>query len=327
MKNNQIVIYKTHDEKVAVNAKLKDDTIWLTQKSMAELFGCSSDNISLHLKNIYESQELSEDSTTEKISVVQKEGNREVKRPTTFYNLDAIISVGYRVNSQRATQFRIWATNILKEYIKKGFVLDDERLKGNGSRYFKELIQRVRDIRSSERNLYQQVTDIYATSIDYDPKAEITRQFFATVQNKMHYAAHNHTAAEVIYERVNNEKPCVGMTNFKGNYPTKDDVKIAKNYLSEKELQVLNLLVSQFLDFAELQALEENYMTMQNWIEELDRQLLGNKRELLKNKGKISHKQAVEKAEKEFEIYRQREMKELESDFDKAIKNITQKNT
>ncbi len=172
---------------------------------------------------------------------------------TTFYNLDAIISVGYRVNSQRATQFRIWATNILKEYIKKGFVLDDERLKGNGSRYFKELVQRVRDIRSSERNLYQQVTDIYATSIDYDPKAEITRQFFATVQNKMHYAAHNHTAAEVIYERVNNEKPYVGMTNFKGNYPTKDDVKIAKNYLSENELQVLNLLVAQFLDFAYIQ--------------------------------------------------------------------------
>lgn len=325
MADNQIVIFKIEDEKVSVNARLENDTIWLTQKSMAELFGCSSDNISLHLKNIYESQELSENSTTEKISVVQKEGNREVKRPTTFYNLDAIISVGYRVNSQRATQFRIWATNILKEYIRKGFVLDDERLKGNGSRYFKELIQRVRDIRSSERNLYQQVTDIYATSIDYDSKAEITRQFFATVQNKMHYAAHKHTAAEVIYERVDNEKPYVGMTNFKGNYPTKDDVKVAKNFLTEKELQVLNLLVAQFLDFAELQALEEHPMTMKDWIEELGRQLLGNRRELLTDKGKVSHKQAVEKAEKEFEIYRQREMRELESDFDKAIKKITDK--
>lgn len=322
MANNQIVIFKTEDEKVSVNARLENDTIWLTQKSMAELFGCSSDNISLHLKNIFNEGELNKDSVTEKISATANDGKN---YPTQFYNLDAIISVGYRVNSQRATQFRIWATNVLKEYIRKGFALDDERLKGNGSRYFKELIQRVRDIRSSERNLYQQVTDIYATSVDYDSKAEITRQFFATVQNKMHYAVHKHTAAEVIYERVDNEKPYVGMTNFKGNYPTKDDVKIAKNYLTEKELQVLNLLVAQFLDFAELQALEEHPMTMQDWIEELDRQLLGNRRELLTDKGRISHKQAVEKAEKEFEIYRQREMRELESDFDKAIKQITQK--
>ena len=323
MADNQRVIFKTEDEKVSVNARLENDTIWLTQKSMAELFGCSSDNISLHLKNIFNEGELNKDSVTEKISATASDGKN---YPTQFYNLDAIISVGYRVNSQRATQFRIWATNILKEYIRKGFALDDERLKDNGSRYFKELIQRVRDIRSSERNLYQQVTDIYATSIDYDSKAEITRQFFATVQNKMHYAAHKHTAAEIIYERVDNEKPYVGMTNFKGNYPTKDDVKVAKNYLSEKELQVLNLLVAQFLDFAELQALEEHPMTMKDWIEELDRQLLGNRRELLTDKGKISHKQAVEKAEKEFEIYRQREMRELESDFDKAIKKITDKN-
>ena len=187
MADNQIVIFKTEDEKVSVNARLENDTIWLTQKSMAELFGCSSDNISLHLKNIFNEGELNKDSVTEKISATASDGKN---YPTQFYNLDAIISVGYRVNSQRATQFRIWATNILKEYIRKGFALDDERLKDNGSRYFKELIQRVRDIRSSERNLYQQVTDIYATSIDYDSKAEITRQFFATVQNKMHYAAH-----------------------------------------------------------------------------------------------------------------------------------------
>ena len=325
MKNNQIVIYKTHDEKVSVNAKLKDDTIWLTQKSMAELFGVQVPAISKHLKNIFEEKELTEEVVISKMETTTKHGAIEGKtqtNETTFYNLDAIISVGYRVNSQRATQFRIWATNILKEYIKKGFVLDDERLKGNGSRYFKELVQRVRDIRSSERNLYQQVTDIYATSIDYDPKAEITRQFFATVQNKMHYAAHNHTAAEVIYERVNNEKPYVGMTNFKGNYPTKDDVKIAKNYLSEKELQVLNLLVAQFLDFAELQALEENYMRMQDWIEELDRQLLGNKRELLKNKGRVSHKQAIEKAEKEFglENFNDIENSELVHNVNQALR-------
>lgn len=321
MVDNQIVIFKTEDEKVSVDVRFEDETVWLTIDDMARLFDKSRSTINEHILNIYSEGELEEKTSKRKI------GNSDFStKPTNYYNLDVIISVGYRVKSLRGTQFRQWATKRLNEYIRKGFVLDDERLKGNGSRYFKELIQRVRDIRSSERNLYQQVTDIYATSIDYDAKAEITRQFFATVQNKMHYAAHKHTAAEVIYERVDNAKPYVGMTNFKGNYPTKDDVKIAKNYLSEKELQVLNLLVAQFLDFAELQALEEHPMTMQDWIEELDRQLLGNRRELLTDKGKISHKQAVEKAEKEFEIYRQREMQQLESDFDKAIKKITDKN-
>ena len=317
---NQIVIFKTEDEKVSVDVRFENETVWLTIDDMARLFDKSRSTINEHILNIYAEGELEEETSKRKI------GNSDFsKKPTNYYNLDVIISVGYRVKSLRGTQFRQWATKRLNEYIRKGFVLDDERLKGNGSRYFKELIQRVRDIRSSERNLYQQVTDIYATSVDYDSKAEITRQFFATVQNKMHYAAHKHTAAEVIYERVNNEKPYVGMTNFKGNYPTKDDVKVAKNYLTEKELQVLNLLVAQFLDFAELQALEEHPMTMQDWINELDRQLLGNRRELLTDKGKVSHKQAIEKAEKEFEIYRQREMRELESDFDKAIKQITDK--
>lgn len=320
MADNQIVIFKTEDEKVSVDVRFENETVWLTIDDMARLFDKSRSTINEHILNIYAEGELEEEASKRKI------GNSDFStKPTNYYNLDVIISVGYRVKSLRGTQFRQWATKRLNEYIRKGFVLDDERLKGNGSRYFKELIQRVRDIRSSERNLYQQVTDIYATSVDYDSKAEITRQFFATVQNKMHYAAHKHTAAEVIYERVDNEKPYVGMTNFKGNYPTKDDVKVAKNYLTEKELQVLNLLVAQFLDFAELQALEEHPMTMQDWIEELDRQLLGNRRELLTDKGKISHKQAVEKAEKEFEIYRQREMRELESDFDKAIKQITDK--
>lgn len=320
MADNQIVIFKTEDEKVSVDVRFEDETVWLTIDDMARLFNKSRSTINEHILNIYAEGELEEEASKRKI------GNSDFStKPTNYYNLDVIISVGYRVKSLRGTQFRQWATKRLNEYIRKGFVLDDERLKGNGSRYFKELIQRVRDIRSSERNLYQQVTDIYATSIDYDSKAEITRQFFATVQNKMHYAAHKHTAAEVIYERVDNEKPYVGMTNFKGNYPTKDDVKVAKNYLTEKELQVLNLLVAQFLDFAELQALEEHPMTMQDWIEELDRQLFGNRRELLTDKGKVSHKQAIEKAEKEFEIYRQREMRELESDFDKAIKQITDK--
>ncbi len=320
MTDNRIVIFKTEDEKVSIDVRFENETVWLTIDEMARLFDKSRSTINEHILNIYAEGELEEETSKRKI------GNSDFStKPTNYYNLDVIISVGYRVKSLRGTQFRQWATKRLNEYIRKGFVLDDERLKGNGSRYFKELIQRVRDIRSSERNLYQQVTDIYATSVDYDSKAEITRQFFATVQNKMHYAAHKHTAAEVIYERVDNEKPYVGMTNFKGNYPTKDDVKVAKNYLTAKELQVLNLLVAQFLDFAELQALEEHPMTMQDWIDELDRQLLGNRRELLTDKGKISHKQAIEKAEKEFEIYRQREMRELESDFDKAIKKITDK--
>ena len=217
------------------------------------------------------------------------------------------------------------ATQRLHEYIQKGFAMDDERLKQGGNRYFRELLQRIRDIRSSERNFYQQITDIYATSVDYDPRSEMTKMFFATVQNKLHYAVHEHTAAEVIYERVDNEKPFVGMTNFRGNYVTKDDVKIAKNYLSEIELQRLNLLVSGFLDFAEFQALEMNPMTMQNWIEALDNQILSHKRKVLMGKGNISHQQAIEKAEKEFEIYRQREMRLLESDFDREIKKLKEK--
>lgn len=320
MNKGQIVIFNTDDNKVSVDVRFEDETVWLTIDDMSKLFDKSRSTINEHILNIYSEGELQENLSKRKIGISDFS-----TKPTNYYNLDVIISVGYRVKSLRGTQFRQWATKRLNEYIRKGFTLDDERLKGNGSRYFKELIQRVRDIRSSERNLYQQVTDIYATSIDYDLKSDLTKQFFATVQNKMHYAAHKHTAAEVIHERVDNEKPYVGMTNFKGNYPTKNDVKIAKNYLTEKELQILNLLVSQFLDFAELQALEEHAMTMQDWIDELDRQLLGNKRELLNDKGKVSHKQAIEKAEKEFEIYRQREMRELESDFDKAIKQITQK--
>ena len=223
----------------------------------------------------------------------------------------------------QGTRFRQWATQRIHEYIIKGYTLDDERLKGNGGRYFRELLQRIRDIRSSERNLYQQVTDIYATAVDYDPKAEMTRQFFATVQNKMHYAAHQHTAAEVVYDRVDNEKPMLGMTNFKGNYITKDDVIIAKNYLNEKELTVLNLLVSQFFDYAELQAMEQHPMTMQEWIDELDRVLSNNRRPLLEGSGSISHQLAQEKAEHEYTIYRQREMNQLESDYDRAVRQLS----
>ena len=241
------------------------------------------------------------------------------------YNLDMIIALGYRVQSQVATRFRRWATERLHEYIQKGFTMDDERLKQGGNRYFRELLQRIRDIRASERNFYQQVTDIYATSIDYDPRDTITRDFFATVQNKLHYAVHEHTAAEGIYNRVDNGKPMVGMTNFKGNYITRDDVKIAKNYLTEGELQRLNLLVSQFLDFAEFQALEMKEMRMSDWIEALDNQIIMLQRKLLEGKGQVSHKQAMEKAEKEFYIYRMREMTQLESDFDKMMKVLPSK--
>jgi len=321
----QIIIFKTDDGKISVNAHFDAETAWLSLDQMAELFERDKSTISRHIKNLFEEGELEQAATVAKFATVQTEGSRHVERQIEFYNLDVIISVGYRVKSLRGTQFRQWATKRLNEYICKGFTLDDERLKNGGGRYFRELLQRIRDIRSSERNLYQQVTDIYTTAIDYDPKSSITREFFATVQNKMHYAAHKHTAAEVIYDRVDNRKPMVGMTNFKGDYITKSDVSIAKNYLSEKELTVLNLLVSQFLDFAELQALEEHTMTMAEWIAELDRQLLGNRRELLTHKGSVSKQQAIEKAEKEFETYRAREMRQLESDFDKAVKELGKK--
>lgn len=323
---NNIIIYQDEDGVTKVSVKFSDEDIWLTQNQIAEIYKTTQENVSMHIKNIYKDGELENNSTNKKFLLVQNEGNRQVKRNIDHYNLDMIIALGYRVQSQVATRFRVWATQRLHEYIQKGFTMDDERLKQGGNRYFRELLQRIRDIRSSERNFYQQVTDIYATSIDYDPRSDLTKKFFATVQNKLHFAVHEHTAAELIYERVDNEKPFVGMTNFKGDYVTIDDVKIAKNYLSEIELQRLNLLVSQFLDFAELQALEQKAMTMNDWINELDNQIIQNKRKLLEGKGKISHQEAMEKAEKEFEIYRDREMKQLESDFDKMIKMLKDNN-
>ena len=323
---NSIIIYQDEDGVTKVSVKFSDEDIWLTQNQIAEIYKTTQQNISLHINNIYRDNELEKNSTNKEFLLVQTEGNRQVKRNIDHYNLDMIISLGYRVQSQVATRFRIWATQRLHEYMQKGFTMDDERLKQGGNRYFRELLQRIRDIRSSERNFYQQVTDIYATSIDYDPRSDLTKKFFATVQNKLHFAVHEHTAAELIYERVDNEKPFVGMTNFKGDYVTVDDVKIAKNYISEIELQRLNLLVSQFLDYAEFQALEQRAMTMNDWIDELDNQIVQNKRKLLEGKGKISHQEAIEKAEKEFEIYRDREMKQLESDFDKMIKMLKDNN-
>ena len=323
---NSIIIYQDEDGVTKVSVKFSDEDIWLTQNQIAEIYKTTQQNISLHINNIYRDNELEKNSTNKEFLLVQTEGNRQVKRNIDHYNLDMIITLGYRVQSQVATRFRIWATQRLHEYMQKGFTMDDERLKQGGNRYFRELLQRIRDIRSSERNFYQQVTDIYATSIDYDPRSDLTKKFFATVQNKLHFAVHEHTAAELIYERVDNEKPFMGMTNFKGDYVTVDDVKIAKNYLSEIELQRLNLLVSQFLDYAEFQALEQRAMTMNDWIDELDNQIVQNKRKLLEGKGKISHQEAIEKAEKEFEIYRDREMKQLESDFDKMVKMLKENN-
>ena len=326
MEHNKIILYQDDNEITRVAVRFGDEDLWITQSQLAEIYQSSKSNISEHIKHIFEDGELVMDATVRNFRIVQTEGSRSVERDIAHYNLDMIIALGYRVQSQVAVRFRRWATQRLHEYIQKGFAMDDERLKQGGNRYFRELLQRIRDIRSSERNFYQQVTDIYATAVDYDPRSDMTKTFFATVQNKLHYAVHENTAAEVIYNRVDNEKPFVGMTNFKGNYVTKDDVKIAKNYLSELELQRLNLLVSGFLDFAEFQALEMNPMTMKDWIEALDGQITAHKRKVLIGKGAVSHAQAIKKAEQEFEIYRQREMEMLESDFDREIKKLKEKN-
>ena len=326
MEQNKIILYQDDNEITRVSVRFADEDLWLTQNQLAEIYDTTKQNISLHIENILKDGELDPNRTVKDFLTVRQEGNRQVQRSLVHYNLDMIIALGYRVQSQVAVRFRRWATQRRHEYIQKGFAMDDERLKQGGNRYFRELLQRIRDIRSSERNFYQQVTDIYATAVDYDPRSDMTKTFFATVQNKLHYAVHENTAAEVIYNRVDNEKPFVGMTNFKGNYVTKDDVKIAKNYLSELELQRLNLLVSGFLDFAEFQALEMNPMTMKDWIEALDGQIAAHKRKVLIGKGTVSHAQAIKKAEQEFEIYRQREMEMLESDFDKEIKKLKEKN-
>ena len=319
-KMTDFLLYKTSDNKVSINVQIQDETVWLTQEQMAELFGKSKKTISEHIRNIYLEGELTE------LATMRKSGNSGFStKPTNYYNLDVIISVGYRVKSLRGTQFRQWATKRLREYIIKGFTMDDERLKQGGGRYFRELLQRIRDIRSSERNLYQQVTDIYATSIDYKKDAKLTRQFFATVQNKMHVAAHGKTAAELVYERADAKKLNMGLTNFKGDYITSDDVEVAKNYLSEEELNILNLIVSQYLDFAELQATRQKAMTMQQWIDKLDEFLKISDSSVLVGAGKIKHEQAMTKAKHEFKKYRDEEMHQLESDFDKATKKIRNK--
>ncbi len=317
--NSEIIIYTDTDGTTKLQVQLEDETVWLTQDQMATLFGKAKSTINEHIKNVYAEGELEENRTLKKFGISEFQ-----QKAPNYYNLDVIISVGYRVKSIQGTKFRQWATKRIHEYIVKGFTMDDDRLKQEGarSRYFEELLQRIRDIRSSERNFYQKVTDIYATSIDYKNDDVITKEFFATVQNKMHYAIHGQTAAEMINQRVDADKPFLGLTNFQGKYITTKDISIAKNYLSEDELKQLNLIVSMYLDFAELQATTGRLMKMHDWIQKLDDFLRISEKELLTDAGKVSHKKAVEKARIEYEKYRKAEDKKHISDFDHEMKKL-----
>ena len=316
MSKSNIVIYTSKDGVIKVDTTIVDDTIWMSQNELAKLFDTTKNNISSHMKNIFESGELEESSTVKNFLTVQKEGTRNVKRMVTHYNLDAIIAVGYRINSKRATDFRIWATKILKEYMIKGFSLNDEFLKNNGeSPYFEELLARIREIRSSEKVFWRKVLDIYATSIDYNPKSEISINFFKKVQNKMHYAAHGNTAAEVIFTRVDANKDNLGLTNFKGDMPTREETEIAKNYLTEEELNILNRMVSAYLDVAEINALDRHPMTMKDWIMELDSFLKMTRKNILTNAGSVSHEEALKKAHEEYDKYMQSHLTRAEKDY------------
>lgn len=326
IQNSHMLIYTTEDGLTKIDTTFDEDTVWLSIDQMAELFQRDKSTISRHIKNIYSEGELVREGTVAFFATVQMEGNREVAREICYYNLDVIISVGYRVKSKRGTQFRIWATNILKEYMKKGFAMDDERLKNlGGGGYFKELLERIRDIRASEKVFYRQVLEIYATSIDYDPKAEISIQFFKKVQNKIHYAIHGQTAAEVIYTRADAEKDFMGLTTFAGKQPTLKEAVVAKNYLNEKELRSMGQLVSGYLDFAERQAEREQVMTMQDWADHLDRILTMSGEQLLQGNGSISHKQAVDKATDEYKKYKAKTLSEVEEDYLNSIKMLEQK--
>src|SRR5665647_387401 len=322
--NSQIIIYITETGETKLEVRLENETVWLTQKLMAELFQTTPQNITIHLKNIFEEGELNEAATCKDFLQVGKEGGRTVERNQKFYNLDAIISVGYRIKSNVATRFRQWATQHIKEYIVKGFVMDDERLKNPDLPYdyFEELIKRIQDIRTSERRFYQKITDTAATSTDYDPTDENSILFFQTVQNKMHWAITGKTAAEIIAQRADSSKPNMGLTNWRGTKPRKQDVGIAKNYLKENELEALNNLVEQYLIFATGQAMRRIPMYMKDWIEKLHGFLKLNDRNILDHAGKISHQLALDKAEKEYDKYHLKMDKEIESDFDKAVKKL-----
>ena len=325
----EFILYASEDGDLKIDVRLLDETVWLSQKQLSELFQKDVRTINEHIKNIYEERELDEILTIRNFRIVQQEGKRLVERDVNHYNLDVIISVGYRVKSQRGTQFRIWATKVLREYIVKGFSMDDERLKKGGTNnYFDELLARIRDIRASEKLFYQKILEIYATSVDYDPKVAESQKFFQTVQNKMHWAAHGHTAAEIVYSRADGTKPNMGMTSFSGDgHPKSKDIAIAKNYLGEKEIDVLNRLVSMYLDFAELQALNGTAMYMQDWITKLDKFLMASDRELLTHAGKISMAQAEQKAKLEFAVYKKQYIDyqtPVERHFQEAIKDVKQ---
>lgn len=320
-KKPQIAIYQVIGDEQKIRVRIEDENVWLTQKLIAELFDVSIPTVNEHVKNIFESGELDENSVIRNFRITAIDGKG---YDTKHYNLDAILAVGYRVRSDRGTQFRKWATERLREYLIKGFTLDDERLKQGGgrARYFQELLQRVRDIRSSERMFYQKVTDIYRTSIDYKVDTELTQNFFATVQNKMHYAVHGCTAAEIISQRADSKKPLMGLTSFKSDYITTSDIVIAKNYLTEAEINKLNLIVSLYIDFAELQATSGRLMKMQDWIRKLDEFLTISEKKLLHTAGTVSAKQAEKKALKEYEQYRKEQDKNYISDFDREVKKL-----
>jgi len=316
-----IVIYQTEDGDTKIDVRFVDETVWLTQQQMAELFQSSRTNIVEHIQHIYEEGELDEASTCRKFRQVRTEGNRQVAREIPYYNLDMIISLGYRVKSMIATNFRRWATERLKEYMVKGFTMDDERLKNlGGGNYWKELLDRIRDIRSSEKVMYRQVLDLYATSVDYDPKSSESVAFFKMVQNKLHFAAHGHTAAEVIYERADADKPFMGLTAFSGDFPTAKDIGIAKNYLSEEELRILNGIVSGYFDFAEVQAMRP--MHMSDYVEHLDRILSSTGEQVLIGAGKVSHKQAMDKANREYQRFLVQNLSPVEKAYLQTIKEV-----
>jgi len=321
--DSEVILYQTEDGKSRLQVRFSGETVWLTQSQMAELFQTTKQNVSLHIKNIFAEKELSEKSVVKEFLTTAGDGKN---YQTRFYNLDVIISVGYRVKSHRGTQFRIWATQRLREYIIKGFTLDDERLKQvGGGKYFEELLARIRDIRSSEKVFWRKVLDIYATSIDYDPGVEASQLFFATVQNKMHWAAHGQTAAEVIHGRADASKQNMGMTNWVGMKPSRDEAVVANNYLKPEELDVLNRIVAAYLEFAELQALNRKPMYMKDWIVKLEDYLRLSDRDILTHVGTVSHEEAVRKAELEFEKYRQQQLAEpsqVEKDFEKAVKKL-----
>lgn len=319
----EMIIYQSEDGSSRLEVKLEDETVWLDVPQLMDLFHSSRSNILEHIRNIYLEGELDKESTCRKFRQVRMEGNREVQREIIYYNLDMIISLGYRIQSKVATHFRRWATEHLKEYIIKGFTIDDERLKGQaGGNYWKELLDRIRDIRSSEKVMYRQVLDLYATSVDYDPKSKESTMFFKMVQNKLHFATHGHTAAELIYQRADATKPFMGLTNFSGAIPILKDIKVAKNYLTEEELKILNNLVSGYFDFAEVQAMRHRPMHMSDYVEHLDRLLSLNGEEVLQNAGMVSHQQAMDKAEKEYRIYQKNTLSPVEESYLQAMKEL-----